>query len=149
MIDEITVAVKSRFVYAICYTVFFASFLLTPVDKLQDMLFVGKDLQDTNTFLKVNNISGNFTSIVSQSDQESWCDELAFISGSHHFKIGKPMYSEDELHESIRKNDIDFLLYFYNSPIEEEKIIQTFLPTSKKQIYKLADKNCIVFVLSK
>lgn len=149
LIDEIFFVVKSKVLYISICCIFLVSFLLTPLDKLQDMRFVGTDLQKVKAFFETNNIMGNFTVISSLSAQESWSDELAFTTSSRFYRISRPIYTEEELFMSIEKNKINYVLYFYATRIEKEKIMENFLQGKTKQIYSLDYKNCLVFVMNK
>lgn len=127
--------------------VFFASFLLRPADYLQDMRQGGKDLYDTDLFFKSKNLKGNFTSIITNINEGSWCDNIAFISHNHYYSITRPNFQVSEFIQSCRRNNISFILYFYRSEIEKNLIKCSELVGYAKEISQLPGKNILILKL--
>jgi hypothetical protein len=144
LITEIAASFVPGKVYYLVCAIFLGSFLLTPVDNLQDMQHGGEDLEDTKTFLKANGITGNFTAVNFKSGEGSWCDKLAFVSTTRFFRVAKPGYSQHELLQACKKNNINFLLYFYNSPVEKEFFSNSEIYQSSKGNKDIPGKNVLL-----
>ncbi len=143
VVDYLSINLKPS-VFYISSFIFCISFLLNPVDILQDTRNKGKDLYETNIFFHYNNINGNFTAINTNSSEGSWCDNIAFISNNHYYPITQPRYKESDLINSCRQNNINFILYFFHSETEKEIFQQTETAKAAKEIIAIAGINAFV-----
>ncbi|MFT3844546.1 MAG: hypothetical protein QM725_05805 [Lacibacter sp.] len=127
--------------------VFVSSYLLAPADYLQDLRYSGKDIYQTASFLQANKLTKNFTAVVSNASEGSFCDQLAFVLKGRFFKITQPVYNDNRLIQSCKDNNIQFIIYFYHSGKEKELLQFSILEKQSAKKIALPDKNAVVFIL--
>ncbi|MGE5107096.1 MAG: hypothetical protein ACM3H8_06110 [Sphingobacteriales bacterium] len=123
---------------------FFGSFILTPIDKLQDLKGNGIDINVTKDFLSTQSITGRFTANYINSSENSWCTKLAFMSGNQFYLISKPNYTTRELLSAIEQHKINFYLYFYHSPIEKENFYSGIIAKASRKIIAIPGKDILL-----
>lgn len=129
------------------FLLFVGSFLLSPADKLLNLRYSGKDVYEAADFLSTKNIKGNFTSNYTTNTQNSWCTNLAFLSHNGFFLLSKNDYSQSELIDAIRQENIRFYLFFYNNTMEKENFLTTPLAKAAKQIIHIPGKDVLLILL--
>jgi hypothetical protein len=139
--------IRSNLFFATTVLIFCASFLLTPVDKLQDMRNEGRDIEETAAFLKANLLSGKFTMISTDAASGSWSDNLAFVTGNQYYRIVRPDFTEEQLLHSIEVNGIEFVLQFYKTPFEQQLLERSLLAKKAVSMHYLPGKNYVIFKL--
>lgn len=123
---------------------FFGSFLISPVNALQDLKNNGKDINVTKDFLWSQSISGRFTANYINGTENSWCTKLAFLSGNQYYLISKPKYTTEELLAAIEQHKLNFYLYFCHSPIEKESFYLSEIAKSSKKIIPVPGKDILL-----
>lgn len=123
---------------------FIASFLISPADKLQDLKYSGKDIYEAADFISAKNINGNFTANYTTNAQNSWCTKLAFLSQNRFYLLAKNNYSQTELINAVRENNIRFYLFFYNNINEKESFLLSPIAGAAKEIITLPGKDILL-----
>lgn len=142
--EKILSFIPGKILSGVILFLFAGSFLISPVDKLQDLKYSGKDIYETAEFLSSGNIKGNFTSNYSTNAQNSWCTKLAFLSHNRFYLLAKNDYTQTELITAARQNNIRFYLYFYTTTADKEMFLNSPMAIAAKQITNMPGKNILV-----
>jgi hypothetical protein len=95
----------------IAWIVFIGSFLITPLNSLQDLRHANKEEHAIASSLKKDGIAGNFA-----SDGSSYSNmrKIAFLSGNRYYENHRQQYSADEIVAGIKSARIDYFFFFQN-----------------------------------
>lgn len=107
----------TKLVLVVCWSIFFGSFLIYPVNYLKDSAGAGKSLFILADELKAKSVKGRFLSDINGF---SLTRRLAYLTGSTECIQTTNNYTYDQLLAAARATGIDYFFYQYNFPYELE-----------------------------
>lgn len=106
-----------------CWMVFAASFLVTPLNELQDMQGGGKNVYALAEEMRTKGISGKISSTL---DHYSELRRACFLAGNQYYEPTSEQYSFAQLKAALEKTGIDYYYLFYNNQRELESFQRVF-----------------------
>ncbi|MEP6675156.1 MAG: hypothetical protein ABJA78_08370 [Ferruginibacter sp.] len=125
MVQQAGYLKKSSF--GICCIIAFGSFILYPVNKLQDQYNEGKDNFEMAAAFKKNNIHGKIISNCTSSDEQARSLAVCYLINSQNYGPANIDHSEEEILQAIREYKIDHYVMYYHFPYEKEMILSSAL----------------------
>ncbi|HUR12756.1 MAG TPA: hypothetical protein VM012_15375 [Flavitalea sp.] len=129
----------------ICWITLTASFLVPPLNALQDMAGSGKDVYSLSKDLEAHAIKGAFAS---SQEEYSNMRKASFLSGNRYFESFEPDPSDEWTLSQIRSRKIEYYFLFYrnerqlrlfqHSTLLNESTNKYFLPAHHLIILKFA-----------
>jgi hypothetical protein len=101
------------------------SFLLQPVNELQDLRYNNKDVYEMAAAFKRKGIQGNFFLNYKSFEPYGKTVILSYLLNSKLYGPALLDYNFEELMQSARKYNINYYLYFYDFPNEKEIFLQS------------------------
>lgn len=141
--EKVLPALKKKWFSFAVVIIFLGSFIISPLDHLQDKRFADTEFPALKNFIATQSISGGFTCNLPQ--KTAWCTRLAFETSNAYYLLAKENYSSDELIDAIKQQHLAFYLYFYQSPEEKENFYSGTVASAAKKIIAIPSKN-ILFV---
>ncbi|MEO6230982.1 MAG: hypothetical protein ABJB11_03510 [Ferruginibacter sp.] len=112
-------------IFTVSAIILSGSFLLQPVNEMQDLRNNNKDVYEMAEAFKKNNIQGNFFLNYKSFTPYGKTVVLSYLTNS---KLYGPVlldYDFDELIQTAKKYDVGYYLYFYDFPSEKEMFMQS------------------------
>lgn len=112
-------------IYTVLAIFFAGTFLLQPVNEMQDLRNNNKDVYEMAESFKKNNIHGNFFLNYKTFSPYGKTVVLSYLTNS---KLYGPVlldYNFEELMKNANNYNVDYYLYFYNFPSEKEMFMQS------------------------
>ncbi|MES2893997.1 MAG: hypothetical protein V4725_18400 [Bacteroidota bacterium] len=116
--------IRQKFFALVCVG-FSATFLVQPVNELQDLRNNNKDVYAMAEIFRQQKISGNFFLNYKSFLPYGKTVVLSYLTKSKLFGPVLLDYSFDELILAAKKHNIDYYLYFYDFPNEKEIFLQS------------------------
>jgi hypothetical protein len=136
--------VVSKSVRLFICVVFFGSFLINPVNFLQDMAGEGKNKFALIKELRANGFSGKF---ISSFTGYNIAEELAYFTGTTYCSITRNQFTDEELLTACKENKIGYYFFFYNEPREAAAFKTTALYASAEAVMGTSYPNLILLKL--
>lgn len=101
------------------------SFLLQPVNELQDLRKNNEDVYEMAAIFKAQNIKGNFFLNYKSFVPYAKTVVLCYLTGSKLYGPAALDYNFEELMQSVDRYHINYYLFFYDFPSEKEIFLQS------------------------
>jgi hypothetical protein len=121
------------------WSVFFASFLLKPIDNLKDDFKRHEQFYELAGYIKSNQLSGNFTS----NNKPGENMVVAYLSGMRYFKIAGNAHA-NQLLAKFRELNIRYYFFYYDNTFEKELFMNGLIFKATRNSLE-AGKNLIIF----
>jgi|GEM_PF-1723767 len=128
----------------ICWILFIASFLITPLNALQDMIGEGRTDYELAAHMRSD---GRNLKLASNPEYYSVMRKAAFISGNQYYEIVQHQHSHEQLAYAAKEAGIEYFYFFYKdvsdlsnfqqSPVFRAAVKQRHIPSHKLLILKL------------
>jgi hypothetical protein len=109
--------------HRIAWFVLISSFLITPINSLQDLRYANQREHSIAAALQADGINGKFAS---GPTTYSAMRKIAFLSGNQYFENHRLAYTSRELLDGIGQSDIDFLHFIRKLPEKSSMPISTW-----------------------
>lgn len=108
---------------ALCWALFFGSFLVSPINQLKDAVNGNQELFQLAAFAEEKNIRGRY--LCSDNADYSMVPKLAFLTHSSTWTCLQPDRSYEEHLSAMRENHIGYYFFRYNSTREMQWFMQS------------------------
>ncbi len=114
---------------------FSATFLLQPVNEMQDLRYNNKDVFEMAKAFRQNNISGNLFLQYNSFPPFGKTVILSYLTNSKLFGPYELDYTFEEMMTYAKKYNINYYLYFYKRPNEKEMFMQSAYAKAGIKVY--------------
>jgi hypothetical protein len=121
-----------RAAHRIAWAILIGSFLITPLNALQDLRYTNKTEHTLAATLQADGISGKFASDVSLF---SPMRKIAFLSGNQYYENHRPQSTFEEVAVAIEKENIDYYFFFHEIPVDVFRNSALYRKASRKRDY--------------
>jgi hypothetical protein len=112
------------------------SFLVQPVNEMQDLRYNNKDVYAMAEIFKAQKISGNFFLNYKSFKPYGKTVVLSYLTNSRLYGPVQLDYTFEELMRAARKFNINYYLYFYDFPSEKEMFLQSPYARAGLKVYE-------------
>jgi hypothetical protein len=127
----------------VCWAIFFASFLLTPVDNLQNMLGRDKAAFQLARYLRQQKLTGK----VASNGDYSFMRQVAFYAGNQYFESTPQHILSTQLPQQLTPLNLRYYYLFYPDDAYLKTLANTPLLKGAKRTWKLKSYNLLVLEL--
>ncbi|MEO6720267.1 MAG: hypothetical protein ABIN67_07860 [Ferruginibacter sp.] len=121
--------------FAVLAILFSGSFLLQPINEMQDLKDNNKDVYEMASVFRQKGIRGNFFLNYKSFEPYGKTVILSYLTGSKLYGPALLDYTFDELMHSAKQYNINYYLYFYDFPNEKEIFMQSPYAKAGVKIY--------------
>ncbi len=115
--------------------IFSASFMLQPINEMQDLANNNKDVYEIATIFKQKKIKGNFFLQYKSFEPYAKAVVLCYLTDSKIYGPRLLDYNFKELIDAAGKYNINYYLYFYDYPFEREAFLESPYAKAGIKIY--------------